>query len=630
MEDVFTSLSSMALPDAIDAFMYQVDAEEDPSGPERFACRALREIDMERLRALADEHEVGVAYISRMQAFYLRYDHEAIGTEDELLLLQTETVLNRLVKLKHKIGSRTPSEEACSVLDMRSFQRVTAGVSEVLSHAGGWNRFAKPGTVRCKPGGEWDVRTRMADLCEGLSPITRLEYAFDCDPAAGIMVVRFACTDASAMPLSVCNEDDAEWYDLDEETRARMALEHSYRVSLLLAAAGFASGMRITRCYVVGWDAVQDRRSFALAFERPEFMASFAPFASVLTRTPLEDMVCRDACQDVRLGEDERVPAFDEARWLKPREDDRELTPELRRLLLADTARELNVMEGEDDPYMARLNRIHVRMASDREHAFEELLDLISSLEAKCAAVELSSPVPMQSQFCENALGRVILPLLEDDESARFHRAPDALYVAQVELVLAYMEAGAYDLALPEAQKLLDMSQTSPQAHFILISVLARMGRFDDVSEVCRHGLRIAYDTESIAYFLYRLAFASWAQGEDELALACYSLVPARSRVASSARQEMRTLMKRMGAKAAPERDQALEVLRGADVPIPPTDELVEQVADSAVLLVDGGFFGSATMSVGFLWLASGCDELGVFLRSLAPYDDRDAGGSDT
>ena len=622
MEDVFTSLSSMALPDAIDAFTYRVDSESEPSGPELFACRVLREIDMDHLRTLADEHEVGVVYIKRMQAFYLRFDRKAMDKEDELLLLQIETVLNRLVKLKYKIGSKSPSEEACSVLDMRSFQRVTSQVSDLLSHAGGWNPFAQPGTVRCKPGGEWDVRTRMASLCETISPITRLDYTFDCDAAAGVMVVRFACPDASSMPCTVCSEDDAEWYDLDEDTRADLALEHSHRIALLLAAAGFASGLRISRVYVVGEDAVTRARTFALAFDRPEFMASIAPFAAVLTRTPLEDMVCTQSLEDHLCGPDQPVPEFSSDRYLKPQEDSREFPPELRELLLADTAHELNVMEPEDDPSMIHLKRIQARMATDPQHAFEELLDLISSLEARCAAAELSSSAPMQSQFCENSLGRIVLPLLEDDPSARFHRAPDALYVAQVELVMAYVQAEAFDLALPEAQKLLDMASTSSQAHLILIGVLARLGRYEDVEEVCRHGMRVAYDAESISYYLYRLAFAAWAQGKDELALACYSLVPARSRVSGPARSEMRALMKQMGVKSPLKREQAADVLRAAEVPLAPSEEVCDQIADAAVRLVDNGFFGSATTSVCFLWFASGCDELGVFLRSLHPVDD--------
>ena len=621
MEDVFTSLGSMALPDAIDAFIYYVDGKEDPSGPELFACRALREIDMGRLRGIIDAHEVGVAYISRMEAFYLRFDRDAMDVQDEMLLLQVETILNRLVKLKRKVKEKKPSEEACSVLDMRSFQRVTSAVPDILSRAGGWNRFAQPGTVRCKPGGEWDVRTRMADLCEMLSPITRLDYSFDCDAQNGVMVVRFACTDASAMPCSVCDEDDAEWYDLDEGVREDMALEHSYRVALLLAAAGFASGMRITRCYVVGEDIVRGERAFALLFERPEFMASFAPFAAVLTRTPLEDMVCVQACRDQLCDDARPVPSFSSDRWLKPKDDDRGLPPELRELLLADTASELNVMEADDDPAMAKLKRIQARMRTDQEHAFEELLDLISSLEARCAAAEASSPVPMQSQFCENSLGRIILPILEDDGSTRFYRAPDALFLAQAELVVAYVQMGAFEQALSEARKLLDMSGTSPQAHFLLIGVLARMGRFDEVEEVCRHGLRTAFDAESISYYFYRLAYACWMQGNLSLALACYTLVSGRSRVADQASSEMGALMRRMGVEQAPDEDQAIDIVRDAGISVAPTEDLFNQVSDAAVLLVDNGFFGAAGMSVTLLWFASGCDELGVFLHSLQPVD---------
>lgn len=616
MEDVFASLSSMSLPDAIDAFLYYVNGRKDSSGFELFARRVLNEIDMDRLRVVLDTHEVGIAYISRMEAFYLNFDHDEVEGDDRLVLLQAEAVLNRLLKLRKRIESRAISEEACSELDVRSFRDVTSAMSDVLVRAGGWNVFSQPGTVRCKPGGEWDVRTRFASLCEMLSPITHLDYTYDCDTVDGVIVVRFSCAHAACMPLSVYEPKEDRWRILGQGERVDIALEHSYRIALLLAAAGFASGLRITHCYVVGEDVLSGAQSFALKFDRPEFMATFSPFAAVLTRTPLEGLVCVHACED-HLCDGDRVPSFDEERWLKPREDDRKLPVELRDLLLADTADELNVMEAEDDAAMMRLKSIQARMAADPEEAMEELIDLISSLEGRCAVAELTSSVPLQSQFCEGALGRILLPLLEDDTSVRFYRAPDALYIAQYELAFAYMQADELDLALTEARKLLDMAVTSPRAHFLLIDVLVRLGRFDDVAEVCRHGLRIAFDADSIFLYLYRLAFASWKLGDTALALACYSLVPKRSRASAAARSETHKLMRETGATTVPTREQALEALKAADIPLAPTDELFDHVCDAAVRLVDNGFFGSALPCVGYLWYVTGCDELGVFLRSL-------------
>lgn len=622
VEDVFASLSSMSLPDAIDAFLYYMDGRKDPSGFELFARRVLGEIDMVRLRSILDTHEVGIAYISRMEAFYLNFDHDEIEGDDRLVLLQAEAVLNRLLKLKKRIGDRAPSEETCSELDIRSFRDVTSAMPDVLVRAGGWNVFSEPGTVHCRPGGEWDVRTRFANLCEMLSPITHLDYTYDCDAAEGVIVVRFSCAHAACMPLSVYEAKDDRWRILGQGERADLALEHSYRIALLLAAAGFASGLRITRCYVVGEDVLSGDQSFTLKFDRPEFMATFSPFAAVLTRTPLEELVCVHACED-HLCDNDLVPSFGEDRWLKPRTDDRELPAELRDLLLADTAGDLNVMEAEDDAAMIRFKRIQARMSTDPDGAMEELLDLISSLEGRCAVAELSSPVPLQSQFCENALGRILLPLLEDDKSVRFYRAPDALYIAQYELVLAYMQAGELDLALTEARKLLDVAVTSPRAHLLLIDVLMRLGNFEDVVEVCRHGLRVAFDADSIFLYLYRLAFASWKLGDTTLALACYSLVPKRSRASDAARSEMHELMRETGVTTVPKRDQVLDTLRAADIPLAPTDELFDHVCDAAVMLVDNGFFGAAAPCVGFLWYATGCDELGVFLRSLEGPNDR-------
>ena len=616
--DIFARLGTMSLPDAIDAYLFHIETLENPSGFERYAHRALQEIDMARLREVADAHAFGVGRIARMEgSFYLSFDRANMPHEDALLLLQAEAVLNRLERLKRKIGEKSPSEEACSVLDLRNFQRVTGAVSDILSRTGRWNRFCRPGTVRCAPGGEWDVRTRLAYLCEGIAPITHLEYSFDCDAAEGVVVLRFICPDASAMPRVACHEDDAEWHALDGAARCRMAEEHAYRVALVLAAAGFASGLRIGRVYVVGEQLRDGERAFALAFDRAEYLASFAPFAAVLTRTPLADMVCRHGCADHLLAPDELLPVFDEARRRPVRDDDRVLPSRLQDLLLATTVAELNVMEPDDDPAMLRYKRAKAALGTDREQGEGELVSLVSALEARCAAQELASTAPVQSQFCENALGRIILPLLEDDVQTRVHRAPDALFFAQAELVELYTARGWDEQALAESQKLLDMSGTSMQAHFLLINLLARLERFDEVVEVCKHGLRVAYEREAIAYLLYRLAFALWQTGQTGAALAAYAVVPTGTKVSSMASVELRMLMAEAQVERPPKQEDAAETLEAAGVPLPLTEELFNQVADAAVMLVDAGVFTAAQPCVGFLWRAFSIDELGVLLKSL-------------
>lgn len=99
-------------------------------------------------------------------------------------------------------------------------------------------------------GGEWDVRTRFARIVEALNVVTRLDYTYRANVAEGIMLVRFGRTVVDAMPQREYDAQDDAWREVDEPKRAAWATEHDVRVALTLAAACFASGTRITRCYV--------------------------------------------------------------------------------------------------------------------------------------------------------------------------------------------------------------------------------------------------------------------------------------------------------------------------------------------------------------------------------------------
>lgn len=56
---------------------------------------------------------------------------------------------------------------------------------------------------------------------------------------------------------------------------------------------------------------------------------------------------------------------------------------------------------------------------------------------------------PVQTQFCDNQLVRMVLPVMEEDRSVRILRAPDALYFAQHEICSFYAEQEDFERALP-------------------------------------------------------------------------------------------------------------------------------------------------------------------------------------
>ena len=622
--EVLLGFDSTPLPDAIETLLYRIDHTDNPSGIERYAAALMGEVNLPRLRTIAAKTEMSLARIDRSRLFYLNFDRSLLDQDEIDTLLAVECRLNRLSGILERIGAglgpvaSSPSFEGCSLFDLWHISKTTNDVPRLLETLSNDNPWAKPGTVACQPGGEWDVRTRFARIVEALNVVTRLDYTYRANVAEGIMLVQFGRTVVDAMPQREYDAQDDAWREVDEPKRAAWATEHDARIALALAAACFASGARITRCYVqiAAPDSEQGERTIATySFGRAAYLANCVPVAKDLESMDMDDMPCKrmlEACEsDVP---DAIEPAEVHAR---PRDDHRSLPPALRDLLLADTADELEVMEDDDDPYVARVIELRERAKVDRASAFEGFSRLVEELEAKCAVAELLAMGPVQTQFCDNQLVRMVLPVMEEDRSVRILRAPDALYFAQHEICSFYAEQEDFERALPEVRRLYDLARSSMQSHFALINVLARLERFDEIIEVARHGLRIASDRPSIGYLFYRLAFAYWNCDQLELALACYRLVPRGEESGSNALEEMQGLMNEMGVNEPPTFEDAVETIRKAGLELPPVPAVTNQLADAAVQLVDNGFFFLARGCIFQMWRTMGNDELGSLNRSL-------------
>ena len=622
--EVLLGFDSTPLPDAIETLLYRIDHTDDPSGIERYAAALMGEVNLPRLRTIAAKTEMSLARIDRSKLFYLNFDRSLLDQDEIDMLLAIECRLNRLSGILERIGAglgpaaSSPSLEGCALFDLWHIAKTTNDVPRLLETLSNDNPWAKPGTVACQPGGEWDVRTRFARIVEALNVVTRLDYTYRANVAEGIMLVRFGRSVADAMPQREYDAQDDVWRELDEDVRVIWAAEHDARVALTLAAACFAAGACITRCYVqiAAPDGEQGERTIATySFGRAAYLANCVPVAKDLESMDMDDMPCKRMLEAYESDAPDAIePAEVHAR---PRDDHRSLPPALRDLLLADTADELEVMEDDDDPYVARVIELRERAKVDRAGAFEGFSRLVEELEAKCAVAELLATGPVQTQFCDNQLVRMVLPVMEEDRSVRILRAPDALYFAQHEICSFYAEQEDFERALPEVRRLYDLARSSMQSHFALINVLARLERFDEIIEVARHGLRIASDRPSIGYLFYRLAFAYWNCDQLELALACYRLVPRGEESGSNALEEMQGLMNEMGVNEPPTFEDAVETIRKAGLELPPVPAVTNQLADAAVQLVDNGFFFLARGCIFQMWRTMGNDELGSLNRSL-------------
>lgn len=622
--EVFLGFNTAPLPDAIETLLYRVDHADNPSGIERYAAALMSEVDLPRLRTIAAKSEMGLARIDRSKLFYLNFDRSLLDQDEIDMLLAIECRLNRLSGILERIGAglapaaSSPSLEGCALFDAWHIAKTTSDVPRLLDTASSDNPWGKPGTVACQPGGEWDVRTRFARAVEALNVVTRLDYTYRANVAEGIMLVRFGRSVVDAMPQREYDAQDDVWRELDEGVRTIWAAEHDARVALTLAAACFAAGASITRCYVqiAAPDGEQGERIIATySFGRAAYLANCVPAAKNFESMDMDDMPCKRMLEAYESDAPDAIePAEVHAR---PRDDHRSLPPALRDLLLADTADELEVMEEGDDPYVARVAELRERAKVDRAGAFEGFSRLVEELEAKCAVAELLATGPVQTLFCDNQLVRMVLPVMEEDRSVRILRAPDALYFAQHEICSFYADQEDFERALPEVRHLYDLARSSMQSHFALINVLARLERYDEVIEVARHGLRIASDRSAIGYLFYRLAFAYWNCDQLELALACYRLVPRGEESGSNALEEMQGLMNEMGVNEPPTFEEAVETISKAGLELPPVPAVSNQLADAAVQLVDNGFFFLARVCIFQMWRTMGNDELGSLSRSL-------------
>ena len=622
--EVLLGFDSAPLPDAIETLLYRIDHTDNPSGIERYAAALMGEVNLPRLRTIAAKTEMSLARIDRSRLFYLNFDRSLLDQDEIDTLLAIECRLNRLSGILERIGAglgpvaSSPSFEGCSLFDLWHISKTTNDVPHLLETLSSDNPWAKPGTVACQPGGEWDVRTRFARIVEALNVVTRLDYTYRANVADGIMLVRFGRTVVDAMPQREYDAQDDAWREVDESKRAAWAAEHDARIALTLAAACFASGACIARCYVqiAAPDGEQGERVVeTYSFGRAAYLADCVSVAKDLESMDMDDMPCKHLLEAYEADAPDMIePAEVHAR---PRDDHRPLPSALRDLLLADTADELEVMEEDNDPYVARVVELREQSKVDRAGAFEGFSRLVEELEAKCAVAELLATGPVQTQFCDNQLVRMVLPVMEEDRSVRILRAPDALYFAQHEICSFYAEQEDFERALPEVRRLYDLARSSMQSHFALINVLARLERYDEIIEVARHGLRIASDRPSIGYLFYRLAFAYWNCDQLELALACYRLVPRGEESGGSAQEEMQGLMNEMGVIKPPTFEEAVETIRKAGLELPPVPAVTNQLADAAVQLVDNGFFFLARGCIYQMWRTMGNDELGSLNRSL-------------
>ena len=102
-----------------------------------------------------------------------------------------------------------------------------------------------------------------------------------------------------SMPATSFDLEEGAWHACVEDERTSQALEYAARITLVLAAAGFASGLAIERCVVEARD-LESGSVHTVLLERERFMAELSTFASELEGHSLSEPLARSMGESAR------------------------------------------------------------------------------------------------------------------------------------------------------------------------------------------------------------------------------------------------------------------------------------------------------------------------------------------
>ena len=629
VEEVLDSLLTVSYPDALDALMYRGTAGEnghEPSSFERYAARSLEQAGAGRVRAIATAHDIELRRLGGTRMFWTAFRSDVLEPEERDTLLAVEAALNRLVLVARACESESKGpvrvndtdESGWELMAIATLARFVSVAPACLRACDEDNPFMKLRGVAAARGGEWDVRTRFAAAVEFLQLPFRLEYRFDCDAHDGRLVVDCVLPAANAFP------------QMDAAARERARAAYAVRLSALLAAVAFGSGVGVVNALVTcRAEALDGPVLTSMLFGRQRFVMGAMPHIDSRDftdqKTPAENLLAYLGCEQANASlspEGALTPAEPIALVMPERsipvaQDTRPLPADLAERLRADTAADLDVYGRDDDTLADRFEE--ARQAIENGNAASAagmLQDIVDTYDA-AAALQGDSRHPL---YCYNMVERILVGRASKP-GERFRKLPDSAYEARYLLSRIYRDAGNWELAEQCARDLVRLAPVASGSHHALSMVFIAQDHYAGAVEPLIDALRLAFDPTDIAAMYYRLAFALWYAGDAKTGLACYAMVPPQSQFGDSAVEEAEDLMRSEGIGHMPSYDEAKAQLRSAGIPIAPLDQVREDVLGATTRLVDEGFFNVAAPLVHFLSRMdmgpNGADVLAVVASSL-------------
>lgn len=614
--DVLAEFTAAPLPDAVDGLLFRVsmaDAASPASGFEAYAARLLSDADAPSLRAIAVEHPVELRRLNTTNLFWSVFDDSTISAGARGTILRIESVLDRLAMISMimeddngAVPANAFTEGQCGEADWRVLRSIANDAGHYLGAADHDNKLdTQYGTTGIR-GGNWDLSTRFAAACEEMVLPFRLEYRFVCDSGTGTIVADVSMPAPDVFPKSRFDEAAGQWVDMSAQ-RANAAAAYGLRLAALIASAAFGSSVGITRVIVNGKEgSIAGATIMSLEFARIPFtMGTMAAIRDGRFSAPetecdpaaLFDMLhlqnsAFNLADDGSLQPVEPLEVELAVVRTPVAEDDRELSPELRDLLHADTVRELDVMSEQDADLAARYRAIMDEKDDSLLLAVAQLEDIVAETskateEEEAARALRESGVTVKPLYCENVFARYLTSVVESDPAVRYQRMSDIGQAARSSLSRIYRDMGDLDAAEAQARVCIELAPTSAPAYNDLITCFAEGDHYDRIIEVAKDALRVAVTGNDISYVFYRLAFAYWQTGRLREALACYLRVPEGSPMGEAAQRERNDLLSEMGNNVPGNDWDPTACLRTAGVPLAPLDDVMEVVGRALVLLCD-------------------------------------------
>lgn len=280
------------------------------------------------------------------------------------------------------------------------------------------------------------------------------------------------------------------------------------------------------------------------------------------------------------LGEDRCLTALGRARTLAQRD------PQEAVAVLMDAVAEAAALDGyvdgattvfrSFDSYASRVLYNQALRAADGEE--------VAQAQAPARSADSSaSAVPTLAERARTDAGR------------RVQLVPDSFYLCHLEIVsLLERSFEQVDDALRYGHRAIELAPATAAGYRQLGRAYMLVGDMDNASAVLKECLRIATQVNDVSVAYYQLAYALWKAGEPRTGAACYlKSVMTAPVVALQAMAELKELVAETSIEAL-EREEVDGILCEANIPLSPTDEVLDTLDAAAAAATDAGLFSVA------------------------------------